>query len=188
MELLQALRELNDAPQPKPRRERVELLFLVFVLSCFAGWIYEEIFYFFAEGALTNRGFLFGPWLPVYGFGAVLMLLLPGRVRRRPAVFFALAMLVTGVLEYATGRAMYAIWRRRWWDYTGLFCNLDGYVCLRSVLTFALGGLALVYVLEPLVRRIGGRLPQRRRALFCAALLALLLIDLAASLALRHSI
>ena len=62
-----------------------------------------------------------------------------------------------GVLEYFTGLVMFRIWHERWWDYRELFLNIDGYVCLRSVFSFAVGALVLMYLLEPQVKeRLSG--------------------------------
>lgn len=165
----------------KPR-----LYFWIFVVAAITGWIYEEIFYYATEGLLEKRGFLYGVYLPVYGVGALAMLLLLGRFKNRPVLFFVLAMVVTGVLEYVTGAAMYAIWHRRWWDYTGLFLNIGGHVCLRSVLTFGIGGLLLLYLVEPAVRHILTVMPKRTATVLTAAMAAILVVDTVCSFLIRN--
>ena len=84
------------------RRGRMYYLFLIFLTGCLVGWIYEEIFYWITEGMLRNRGILYGPWLPIYGTGALVFLLLLNKVRDRPALLFVLAMVAAGVIEYFT--------------------------------------------------------------------------------------
>ncbi|MDO4369083.1 MAG: putative ABC transporter permease [bacterium] len=123
----------------------------LFLIGSIVGFIYEEFFYYFTEGIIEKRGFLYGLYLPVYGFGAVFMVLFLKRFKKYPILIFLLSMLVTGILEYITGYAMFSLYHRTWWDYTGLFLNIDGYVCFRSVFTFAIGGLLLIYIIEPLV-------------------------------------
>ncbi len=131
--------------------DKICLYVLIFLAGSLAGFIYEELFCLIFDHELVKRGFLYGPYLPVYGFGAVLMVFLLKRFKKNPLVVFLLSMLVTGVLEYFTGYALWNIFHKTWWDYTGLFLNIDGYVCLRSVLTFGVGGILLIYIVEPLV-------------------------------------
>jgi len=132
----------------------IKFYILIFLTGGLAGYIYEVIFYLLTEGILINRGFLYGPFLPVYGWGALLMTIL-----LRPIAVFFLAAIITGVLEYLTGHIMFLIWNKRWWDYTGLFLNINGYVCLRSVISFAIGGLLLIYMVVPLLRKLIKKTP-----------------------------
>ncbi|MGN1250956.1 MAG: putative ABC transporter permease, partial [Candidatus Spyradocola sp.] len=82
--------------------EKLCYLFLIFLMGCFAGWVYEEIFYWITESLLRNRGVLYGPWLPIYGVGALGIYALKP-LRRWPVLLFALCVAVTGVVEYAVG-------------------------------------------------------------------------------------
>ena len=125
----------------------------IFFVASIIGWIYEMIFYKVTENILENRGFLYGPYVPVYGFGAILIVLLLKRFKKNPLILFVGMALVTGVLELIVGEFMVAVWHKRWWDYTGLFLNIDGQVCLRSVLSFAIGGLGLIYLIEPYINK-----------------------------------
>lgn len=147
------LKELNQENTKFDLLTEIKAYILVFITGGFAGYIYEVLFYLITEGTPINRGFLYGPFLPVYGWGALLMALLLKKVKKHPFLVFFLAAIITGILEYLTGYIMFLIWHKRWWDYTGLFLNIDGYVCMRSVITFAIGGLLLIYVVEPLIRR-----------------------------------
>lgn len=162
--------------------------FFLFLGGCLIGWIYEEIFYFVTEGILENRGFLYGPYLPVYGFGALLIYFCGKRFRKNPVLVFLLSALLTGVLEYFTGALMWAVWLRRWWDYTGLFWNIDGYVCLRSVLSFAVGGLLLLYGLEPALKKGYSRLNRKTVSIAAAGLSGLLLLDCICSFLFRNPV
>lgn len=126
----------------------------IFLLGSVAGFIYEELFYLLIDGVIKKCGFLYGFYLPVYGFGAVFMAFLLKRFKKNPLVVFFLAMIVTGVVEYITGVVLFSVYHKTWWDYSGLLLNIGGYVCLRSVLSFAVGGLLLIYVAEPLVVRL----------------------------------
>ena len=120
---------------------------IIFLIGAIVGFIYEELYCLIIDKELVKRGFLYGPYLPVYGFGAIIMTYLLKRFKKNPLVVFLLAMLITGIVEYITGYLMFTIYHRSWWDYTGLLLNINGYVCLRSVLTFGIGGLLLIYII-----------------------------------------
>ncbi len=137
---------------------------------------------------MEKRGFLYGPYLPVYGFGALLIQLFLKRFKGKPGVVFVFSAVITGVLEYITGTLMWMIWRRRWWDYTGLFWNIDGYVCLRSVLTFAVEGLLLLYILEPVLRKGYDRLERKAVSIAGGSLAVLLLLDCIFSFLFRNPV
>lgn len=181
-------REETNAAVPKKSNRKVQLCFLIFLAGCLVGWVYEEVFYYFEDGFLSNRGFLYGPYLPVYGFGALFMVLLLKRFRKNPALFFLLSVLVTGVLEYTTGLAMWLIWHQRWWDYTGLYLNIGGFVCLRSVLSFGIGGLVLIYLIEPALARFAYKIPKQLLNGLCIGMAVIMVLDAVCSLLIRHPV
>lgn len=153
MEVVKSIKKINnDSKRVKLNvMQKLKTLLLIFLVGCFVGYIYEEIFTLVIDKELVNRGFLYGPYLPVYGFGAIFLTLLLKPFKKSPILIFILSMAVTGVVEYLTGYAMLEIWHRRWWDYTGLFLNINGFICLRSLLTFAIGALLLIYIIEPYI-------------------------------------
>jgi len=126
---------------------------LIFLAGAFAGWIYEVIFYYFTDNAFINRGVLYGPWLPIYGVGAILISFFKP-LKKNPLVLFLAMMLITGILEYIAGYILLSFFDMRLWDYRGLFLNIDGFICLRSILTFAVGGMILIYLIEPIIEKI----------------------------------
>lgn len=135
------------------KNDLIRKYLIIFIVGSIIGYIYEVLFYLVVDHNLTNPGYVYGPFLSVYGYGAVLMSLFLNRFKKNPLLVFLLAIFVTGVLEYITGYLMFSIYQRRWWDYTGLFLNIDGYVCLRSVITFAIGGILLIYLIEPFISK-----------------------------------
>ena len=124
--------------------------FIIFLLGAVTGYIYEVIFYYITLGILNNWGVLYGPYLPIYGIGAVLLSKLKP-LKKKPILLFILSIIVTGLLEYIIGYISLNIFNQRLWDYRGLFLNIDGLVCLRSIITFAIGSLILNYLLLPLI-------------------------------------
>ena len=156
--------------------EKLSYLFLIFMVVCFVGWIYEEIFYLFTEGMLRNRGLLYGPWLPIYGIGALGIYALKP-LKRNPILLFTLCIAVSGVVEYIIGFAGIHLFGLRLWDYRGLFLNISGIICFRSVISFGVMGLAFHYVLGPMGERLYAKTPAVIIKTFCFMLVVLLFID-----------
>ena len=127
-------------------------ILVCFFFMCFVGWIWEVSLSMISYGRFVNRGVLHGPWIPIYGFGCVLILLLLKRFRMRPKVEFSMAVLLCGCIEYFTGFFLELTHNgQKWWDYTGYFLNLDGRICAEGLLVFGVGGMAFVYVIAPLI-------------------------------------
>ena len=151
-------------------------LFLIFLTGCLVGWVYEEIFYWITEGLLRNRGILYGPWLPIYGTGALGIYMLKP-LKQRPVLLFLLCVVVTGVVEYIIGYVSIRFLGLRLWDYRGLFLNIDGIICFRSVMSFGFLGLAFHYLLEPMGEKLFRRIPEHAIHTSCLILIALFLTD-----------
>ena len=81
-----------------------------------------------------------------------------------------------------------AVWHRRWWDYTGLFLNIDGQVCLRSVLSFAVGGLGLIYLIEPYINKTNETISAKNKKIIYTSIISVMLLDLILCLIIRHPI
>ena len=122
---------------------------LFFFLYCFLGWVWESCYVSARRRQWVNRGFLHGPLLPIYGFGAVLILWATLPVRQSLPLIFLLGMLTATALEYVTGTAMEALFKVRYWDYSHQPCNLHGYICLTSSLAWGAFSILLVKVLHP---------------------------------------
>ena len=122
---------------------------LFFFLYCFLGWVWESCYVSARRRQWVNRGFLHGPLLPIYGFGAVLILWATLPVRQSLPLIFLLGTLAATVLEYVTGAAMEALFKVRYWDYSHQPCNLHGYICLTSSLAWGAFSILLVKVLHP---------------------------------------
>ena len=146
-------------------------------------WVQHSAEYSLWELALSYRGVLHGPWAPIYGVGAVLMVLLHRKVGRRPACYFLTCMGICAVVEYVTSWCLEQIFHAKWWDYTGYFLNRNGRICAMSLLFFALAGMVVVYGLAPLFWRGVEHIPKRGLAWGCAGITFLFLLDLFLSLA-----
>ena len=161
-------------------RQGAQTLALLFFLFSAAGWLWEMLFVGAATGRLVNRGVLHGPWLPVYGTGGVLIVLLLGRCRGWRLLLRSA--LVGGAVEYAASVALGRLFHARWWDYSGWPWNLNGRVALGSAAAFALAGWLAVRLAGPALAGLLARLPDRARTAACRCLGLLFVLDAAASL------
>lgn len=137
----------------KVNEEKLSYVFVIFLTGCVTGWVYEEVFYLITEGTLQNRGVLYGPWLPIYGTGAVFMYFMKG-IKKNPFLLFLSCACIAGIVEYSIGFAGIEYFGMRLWDYRNLFMNVDGIICLRSVVSFGLMGVIFHYLAEPAVEKI----------------------------------
>ncbi len=160
----------------------LENCILLFFAGSLAGYLWEVTLFFFLEGRFCNRGFFHGPWLPVYGTGALLIFLLLCSHRKRPVYCFVCSALIGAAVEFFTGRLLHTVFCRRYWDYTGEFMHIGGYVCLYSVLGFALSGTLFNCAIAPFLLSRFSRLPRRPRRLILGAVSAAFLGDLVFSL------
>ncbi len=124
-------------------------LFLLFLAYSFIGWCSEVVFCSIKERRFVNRGFLFGPLCPIYGFGGmmVMYLLKPWADTWIP-LFFA-AMFITTALEYVSSWALEVLFHTKWWDYSDVKVNLNGRVCLTGAVTFGVMGMLAAHFVHP---------------------------------------
>lgn len=151
---------------------------LLFFLLAFAGWLWEVGIYLVTRHSFVNRGVYYGPYLPIYGIGGLLLWFLLHRFYQRPMLTFFLSAAVCSVLEYAASAFLEWKWGLRWWDYSGYFLNLNGRVCLLGAVCFGLGGTLLNCYLLPFYMRLYHRIPQKWRLILCGFLLAVFLLDI----------
>ena len=154
----------------------LEHLWLWFLLYSFAGWIYESVLISVQERRLVNRGFLNGPLCPIYGTGALLMVMLLHGIGN-PLIVFILSAVVACVLEYVTSWVMEALFHARWWDYSNMRFNINGRICLLGAIVFGFGGVFVVQVLHPLVEGWTGSLDTPVLHWICAVTLLLMAAD-----------
>lgn len=166
-------------PQVKYLRHySVYSLVLMFLLFAFVGWLWEVSIGLVQGGVFVNRGVLHGPWLPIYGTGAIMILVVLARFRRKPVAEFFLAIVLSGAVEYFTSWYLeMAHGGTRWWDYTGYFLNLNGRICAEGLLVFGVAGAAVVYYLAPAIDSVIRKIKPAIAIPLAAVLLAVFLVD-----------
>lgn len=134
---------------------------LFFFTYSVLGWIRESLYVSTKEHQWINRGFLYGPWLPIYGFGAIIILFLTLPVRKNLIWIFLLGMTGATVLEYVTGDVMERLFHVRYWDYSKQPLNVNGHICLGVSLAWGVFSILLVHFLHsPVEQRLRQTIEQ----------------------------
>ena len=151
-------------------------VFLLTVMGAFIGWVYEMLFYRIDLGHFIKRGHGFGPWLPIYAFGALGLILIIINCKKtiHPAVLFIVSVVGSGIIEYATGWVLYNLMGGvRLWDYNTEIWNwgnIDGFVCARSVLIFGVFGMIFGAIIIPKFMQFVYKAKARPLAIFSLVL------------------
>lgn len=124
-----------------------KIYFLLFITYSFIGWIIEIIDRFKVNKKIVNRGFLIGPYIPIYGSCAIVMVLLLHSVKS-PTILFLSCILIASIGEYLTSYVMEKVFHARWWDYSDYKFNLNGRICLINCLGFGVLGFILIKYLN----------------------------------------
>lgn len=120
-------------------------LFIWFIIYSFLGWLWEEIICSIQARKLVSRGFMSGPYCPIYGTGALLYLILM-HFTTRPVELFFLGGILACTLEYITSYLMEKLFKARWWDYSKKLLNINGRVCLIGFIAFGTFAVAFPYI------------------------------------------
>ncbi|MBR3146029.1 MAG: putative ABC transporter permease [Bacilli bacterium] len=142
------------------KKELITFICLVIIICGFIGWGVEVIFYYIDSGFKTIywRGGNFLPWINIYAWGALLMITLAYKNREHPLHVFLISMASAGLLELLSGYFLYGVlgWTKSW-DYSQEVLSgftIGGYVSMRSLVGFGIGGLFLIYILTPLLVKL----------------------------------
>lgn len=130
--------------------------FLCFLIYAIMGWMMEIIVCSIPVRKLVDRGFLIGPYCPIYGIGSVCILFVLESFRSDPLLVFVTASFICAFIEYFTSFAMEKLFHARWWDYSNELFNINGRITLTNTILFGLLGLLLVYFIHPWINTILG--------------------------------
>ena len=150
---------------------------LIFFTISFFGWIWEVMLKLFEHGEIINRGTMLGPWLPIYGTGTLLMLVLLKPLADRPFILFPSAMMICGTVEYFTSWLLEKMFNASWWDYNNMFFNINGRVCLEGLIFFAIGGFLIIYFIAPIIDEFSNYIPKKLKITICTILIILFCMD-----------
>ena len=160
----------------------ISIYFLYFIILAIIGWIMEVTLQLVQKHKFSKRGFLIGPYCPIYGCGGVLITLTLSNLSSHPVALFSTAILICGVLEYLTSYLMEKIFNARWWDYSNNKFNINGRVCLETIVPFGILGLVLIYVINPFVFDNLSKIPTNVLNIIAIIVATLFTLDLIISL------
>ena len=140
--------------------EVLKIYFLLFVIYSFLGWTVEIVYTLIEEGKLVNRGFFIGPFCPIYGFGTLAILYILKGYDSHPVELFINAIVICSLLEYFTSFLMEKIFHARWWDYSNKRFNINGRICLETMIPFGLAVLLVWYLINPALLNIINLIPS----------------------------
>lgn len=161
--------------------ESLSTNFILFIIYSFLGWLVEVINCSIVEKKLVNRGFLISPICPIYGCGALLITLVLSNYKDDWFVVFCMAVVLCGLLEYFTSWLMEKIFHARWWDYSKNKFNINGRICLETMIPFGILGLVIIYILNPFFYNILNLIQTNIASIISIILLIILIIDMVVS-------
>lgn len=123
-----------------------------FIIYSFFGWVLESVVKTIALRKPVNSGFLYGPFCPIYGFGAIIMYLFLEDVSNKPIVTFCLGFVVLSIWEYAVGTLLEKLFHTKYWDYSDHKFNLSGRVCLTNSIFWGILGVVFIDIIHPLIQ------------------------------------
>lgn len=153
--------------------------FLIFILFSFIGWICEVIYVGVTSAhKFVNRGFLHGPICPVYGFGGVVILMLPPSLYATWIPLFLASMILCTTVEYFVSWLMEKLFHTRWWDYSHYKIQLNGRICLLNSILFGFLGVVVIHFVYPLMTDLLNSLGQTWISISGMIILAVLSVDI----------
>ena len=128
----------------------VKFLYL-FLFYAFCGYLWEVLLYVFKFRKFVNRGEMIGPWISVYGYGGIFISYVLRPYVNNVVLLFLLSLVGCALLEYVVSLYEEKIYKRRWWDYSNMFLNFEGRICLLSVVLFGFLGIIVSYYVYPFI-------------------------------------
>ena len=153
-------------------------LFFNFIIYSFLGWIYESTVMSIKDRKLTNRGFLTGPYIPIYGLGGTMIYVVLYPVRTHGSLVFFLGMLVATVLEYTVSWLMETLFHARWWDYSEYKFSFQGRIWLLASIFWGFLSLLMMDLIQPVMNKLIGAIPRDTGEMIGYILVSIFTIDL----------
>lgn len=157
--------------------EKLCYIFLYFVFYSMIGYVCEVFYVYLGSKKWVNRGFMHGPYIPIYGNGAMIVSLALLHVKKDSFIIFLVGLLLCSFLEYITSFVMEKIFHNRWWDYSERKYNLNGRVCLQNSVLFGLGSVAIIFIFNPLFNKLYNLLNDKAVLYIAIILFIIMLTD-----------
>ena len=161
---------------------------LLFFLYSFLGWCLEILCKLISDHKFINRGFLIGPYCPIYGTGAIIMTFLLKKYLDDPITLWIMIILCCSILEYFVSFILEKIFHARWWDYSTNKVNINGRICLETMIPFSIFGLFILYKCNPFFLNLINAIPHTILYLLTIILLIGFIVDLILSTKIIYNI
>lgn len=155
----------------------IEIYLLLFLTYAFLGWCMEVICKWIQYKRFINRDFLIGPYCPIYGWGALAITILLKRYTDDVVALFVMAVVICSVIEYFTSYFMEKKYHARWWDYSDKKFNINGRICLETMVPFGILGVIIMYVTNPFFMGIYNAIPETALHIIAGVLFVAFIID-----------
>ncbi len=149
----------------------------IFIVYAFIGWCAEVAYAALNTGKFVNRGFLNGPYCPIYGCGVVIVVGALTPLKENLFLLFAGSFLLTSVLEYITGLVLEQVFHNRWWDYTDKPFNIKGYVCLKFSVYWGLACTFIMDILHPMIYKAITMIPYTPGVMLLVVFFGVFVVD-----------
>ena len=162
------------------KKEKIKKLIrisVIFFSFSFIGWFWELLYEFLRKGTIANHGVLLGPWLPIYGFGALLIYLCLSKYKYSPLLVFMGSFVLCTSVEYITAWYLETFVHRSYWNYSYMPFNIDGRICLLASLFFGFAGLISLYIVIPKLFKFLDKFEYKKIAIICLLLTSIFIID-----------
>ena len=160
---------------------KLSQLFYFFIVYSFIGWCIETVYAYLNKGAFVNRGFLYGPFLPIYGFGALIMIILLEQLGKNIPLLFISAVLLLSTFEYVTGYIFKNYFGRVLWDYSNKPLNINGHVWIGASLLWGFLGSFILVKVHPFIENLYYMIPSHVKPLAAGLALTYLVLDFTAA-------
>ena len=173
--------EINETERslvPKNTLSTIGYMTLFFFAYAFIGWLCETCYAFYESGTFVKRGFLYGPICPIYGYGALILLIFLEKYKDHPFRLFFLAGIVFSAFEYVVGFGLDALFAAKWWDYTNEFFNLNGRISILFSVVWGTFALLFINFVHPFIKKKIDGLLQKVPAWLIKSIVPIFLITL----------
>ena len=155
---------------------------IIFFVYSVVGYICEVINCWIVNKKLKDRGFLLGPYCPIYGVGAVLLTILLTKYENDILILFSTSILICGILEYFTSYLLEKIFNMRWWDYSKNKFNINGRICLETLILFGIGSIIIIKFTNPLLINLISKINIDNIHILAFIFSSIIIVDLIISL------
>ena len=156
---------------------QITYILLLIAIYSFGGWIIETIYKSILQRQFVNSGFLIGPICPIYGIGALIMLICLEWLKGKPILLFLAAFLILSIWEYIVGFLLEKVFKTKYWDYSNLKFNIHGRVCLKNSIYWGILGVIFIQCIHPFIENIVLKIPDNVATTICIIIYIAIAID-----------